>query len=103
MGKNLDFLEEGAVPRSIPHLILLVHATRSVPAAFLAVFGACRLVGCRPSTCVELVLRFSALESPPSLGIVRTYFYIHYSKIPGGFQFFRRSALLAYRSILVKV
>ena len=41
---------------------------------------------------------------PPSLGIVRTYFYIHYSKIPGGFRvFLRDSALLAYRSILVRV
>ena len=34
-----------------------------------------------------------------------TCFYVHYSKIPGGFRvfFFRDPALLAYRSVLVRV
>ena len=77
---------------------------RSVPVAFTPVFGASGLVKCRPSNLRGSLPEVEHTRKPPSLGMVRTCFYIHYSKIPGSFRvFLRDSALLAYRSILVRV
>ena len=61
----------------------------------LPVFGACRLVGCRPSNRRGACPEVEHTRKPPSLGIVRMYFYVHYSKIPGGFRVFF-SAILPY-------